>query len=685
MQLPFIYLRKTAKLEYAIILSVILLLFKIIYPQGDSFITLLVNELLIISAAYIWFLYIIEIINLRKINPLGLALNTGILTAILFFVFAISSAAIEVGDSSVPGNNFLGNVFKVLISYAFIGALLYILGAFRHLFFLRQKKDPKTYFNTMMLFFGFAFISNYFVTLDNTFDYLRNSFYVVSIVLVSINSLRVSWIAFLQKKQKIYLLIISVVLAILFGINFGLTLNQNIIRHVMVGFSPGMHTVFNLVMLYGTIYFGVIFFTSLFHLPTAEAFDRKAEEVSSLMDLSKLITQVFDFKELADTVTTITSNVCNSDAAWLVTQEQDRIELRSVNNIGYVEADKLTNTLLQEYSYDIQDVLILNYHPFKVRINSDIRTFNYSSMAIAPLKVHDKVNGYLFVVRKQDFVFDDDDRKAIEAFADYAAVALENAKLIEESIEKERLEKELDVAREIQYKILPLDTPKIDNAKISALFIPAFEVGGDYYDFFKIGENKLGFVIADVSGKGISAAFIMAEVKGIFETLSRLISSPKELLIKANEILWTSLDRKNFVTAIYGILNTENGVLTFSRVGHTPVMYVTGNNIKQLAPAGIGLGLDVGNHFRNNIEEMEIKLKNDDILAFYTDGITESQNAGMEEFGYSRFEKLLLNNAELDPDLIANEIMKELTIFSKDNSQHDDITLVILKWCFNNK
>ena len=683
MQLPFIYLRKTAKLEYAIIFSVILLVFKMIYPGGESLLVLLFSEILVLASVYLWFLYIIEIINLRKTNPLGLVLNTGILAAILFFVFAISSEVVSKSEGEVSGNNFLANLFTILISYAFIGALLYIIGVFRDLFFLRQKTDPKTYFNTLLLFFTLAYFSNYLVRIDQNFDYLRNSFYVVSIVLISINSLRVAWIAFLQKKQKVYLLIISIVLTVLFGINFSLTLEDGVIRALMENFSPGMHTVFNLTMLYGTIYFGVIFFTSLFHLPTAEAFDRKAEEVSSLMDLSKLITQVFDFKELADTVTTITSNVCNSDAAWLVTQEEDRIELRSVNNIGYVEADNLTTALLLEYSYDISEVLILNHRPFKVKINNDIRTFNYSSMAIAPLKVHDDVSGYLFVVRKKDFVFDDDDRKAIEAFADYAAVALENAKLLEESIEKERLEKELDVAREIQYKILPHDTPKLDNVKISALFIPAFEVGGDYYDFFKVDDNKLGFVIADVSGKGISAAFIMAEVKGIFETLSRLVISPKELLIKANEILWESMERKNFVTAVYGILDTQKGVITFSRAGHTPTMFINGDKVEQLAPQGIGLGLDHGLNFRNNIEELEIKLSNDDTLTFYTDGITESQNADMEEFGYDRFKKLLLKNAEFDPDIIANEIMKELTIFSKDKCQHDDITLVILKWCFN--
>ena len=128
--------------------------------------------------------------------------------------------------------------------------------------------------------------------------------------------------------------------------NIATFIDNSIMRQIVYTFSPGLHTFMSLVMIYGTINFGIIFFTTLFHLPTAEAFDRKAEEVSSLMDLTNLITQVFDFKELAETITTITTRVCNSDSAWLVLKSAKNIELSSVHNIGYVDADKITNNLL---------------------------------------------------------------------------------------------------------------------------------------------------------------------------------------------------------------------------------------------------------------------------------------------------------------------------------------------------
>ena len=432
------------------------------------------------------------------------------------------------------------------------------------------------------------------------------------------------------------------------------------------------------------IFLLLLFFTPLFHLPTAEAFDRKAEEASSLMDLSKIITEVFDFKELADTVTMLTTQVCGSDAAWLVIRDGDKYELTSVNNIGYVEAERISNLLISEGSISDNQVITFDRKLIKIKIKTDVRTFDFKALAIAPLNVHDENKGFLFTGRKQYFGFDEDEKNSVEAFADFAAVALENAKLIEESIEKERLESELNAAREIQYKILPTETPSDSKLKISALFIPAFEVGGDYYDFFNIGDNKLGFVIADVSGKGIQAAFIMAEVKGIFESLSRLIHSPGELLTRANDILRDSLDKKSFVTAVYGVFDKNENKLIFARAGHVPVYVCRNGKVEKLVPPGIGLGLDHSDTFKANLKEMEIELNNNDIVALYTDGITESKNIDQEEFGDVRFEKVLCENFNADVDQLSNEIMKRVTTFSEKNIQHDDITLVLVKWFNNN-
>lgn len=675
---------KSRKLEYAVTASIILFVFKILFDTSQAFVPVLINELLVFATLYFWILYMVDFIHSNIPSPLPMILNIGILTSVIFFVISISSVIFD-NQTFNPNQNFITSIFTLIVSFMILATSAYIFSAYRELFFLRQKRDPRTYFNTMVVFFALLYFSNLLIKIDSEFDYPKNAFYVVSLILVSVNSLRVAWIAFLPKRQKIYLLVLAVILGVLFGFNFALSLEENIITKTLISFSPGFHSILSLLMIYGTIYFGVIFFTTLFHLPTAEAFDRKAEEVTSFRDLTRLITQVLDFKELANTITQLTTKICNSDSAWLVVINEGEYELSSVINIGYVEADKLSRKILEENEKDLDSLLTLNPGIMEVSIKNDLRKFDFNWIVVSPLKVHDKQKGFLFAARKKDFPFDDDDKNAIESFSDYASVAMENAMLIKESIEKERLEKELDVARDVQYKILPSKTPEYEKLQISALFVPAFEVGGDYYDFFNVDDEHLGIVVADVSGKGISAAFVMAEIKGVFGSLTRVMLEPKDILVKANKILAQSLDSKTFVTAVYGVLNIKTGKFKFARCGHTPIIVIRDGTSDRYTPPGMGLGLDDTDKFESTLKQMEIQLKNNDILTLYTDGVPEAQNAQLKDFGYDKFESILIKNKESNTEGLCNKVMEQVTTYSKDNEQHDDITLVIMKWNFNNK
>jgi serine phosphatase RsbU (regulator of sigma subunit) len=666
---------KSKPLENAIAAAVLLFLFNLVFPQHDSFIPYLVNEFLVLFTIYFSYNYLKGLLSGKTDVPISIILNTGILSALMFFIISISNNLFGNSFHKNYDLSFFNSLFSLLVVFIFLGSAVYIFTTFRELFFQRQKKDPQTYFNTMLFFFGLAFFSNALMEIDKSLDYPKDAFFVVSIILIVFNSIRVAWIAFLPKKQKYYLLIISIILSVLFSLNYAQITGSNYSKQMFFMFSPGLHTLLSLLMIYGIIYFIVIFFTTLFHLPTAEAFDSKADELSSFMDVTKLITQVFDFRELADTITSITVRVCNSDAAWLVTNENNIVELRSVQNIGYVDAELLTKKIINSDYDNIDGIKI--YHSLETNVEVSP---SYKVIAIAPLKVHEFISGYLFAARLSDKEFDIDEKKSIQTFGNYSALALENAKLLKESIEKERLEKELDVARDIQRKILPREIPQDNNLEISALFVPAFEVGGDYYDFFKIDDNRLGFVVADVSGKGISAAFIMAEVKGIFESLSKIIYEPKELLVHANNVLKESLDRRNFVTAVYGILDKKRGTVKIARAGHTPVIVSREKGIEKLQPSGMGLGFELANNFAETLQEMEIQLDNDDILVCYSDGITEAMNFEKEEFGYDNFTSIIKNNHTKSLDDISNKIMTELSLFSRELSQHDDITLVLIRW-----
>jgi serine phosphatase RsbU (regulator of sigma subunit) len=529
----------------------------------------------------------------------------------------------------------------------------------------------------MIIFFlvaSFASILNPYPELN----YIKTTFVIISIMLITINSIRISWIAFLVKKEKVSLLVLSVVISILFIVNIVNSSDSHLHGQVLQNFSTSLYQFMSLMMIYGIIYFGILFFTTLFHIPTAEAYDRKTQEISSLQYFSKLITQVLDFKELSETITEIAIKVCNSDASWIIWPDDNEAKLLAKKNIGIVDANLISGYILSKVNKEADAKTILLYLD-KFEDKGKLAEKFYS-LAVSPIKTHNEVKGYLVAAKKNDFIFDDEDKNAVDTFSDYASIAIENSRLLEESIEKERLEKEFDVAREIQRKILPSKNPELESLTISSVFIPAFEVGGDYYDFFELTENKFGFVIADVSGKGISAAFIMAELKGIFESLSKTIETPKEILVKANEILHRTLDRKSFVSAAYGVIDLKKETLSISRAGHCPVLLIRNNIVQNIRPSGIGLGLNFTDHFVNTLDEIRIDLKEDDLIVLYTDGITEAKNINLDDFGNIEFEKILLENCDKHVDEISNKVIREVTLFSQNISQHDDITLVILKW-----
>lgn len=681
MKFNLIHIGKNSRFRLFIGFLSALYLFKLFALKTETVFTSAISELLLVCTLLSLTYYLSDIIRSRKINPLSSVLNIGILNAVLFFIITFSGDILSGLFGSLESR--LENPGLIFSSIAFAYALFtlitasYIFLTFKELFYYKQKRNVSIYFNTMIVFFVLAAIS----TLLNPYkdlSFIKNTFLIVSIILIAINSIRISWIAFIVKKDKISLLILSVIISALFIVNLVNSSDNKYQNVLLSSYSPVLEQLLHIILIYGAVYFTVLFFTTLFHLPTADVFDRKAQEVSSLQYFSKLITRVLDFNELSDTVAELAVKICNANAAWVLWNDPAGIKTLSSKNIGYVDTEILTNFVLNaKKKNDSGSTTVFN---IKKPDNNDSLSDNYNQVAVSSLKTHNEVKGYLVTVKKNDLIFDEEDKNALDTFTDYASVAFENSHLLEESIEKERMERELDVAREIQKKILPAENPHLKDLSISSVFIPAFEVGGDYYDFFRLDESKLGFVIADVSGKGISAAFIMAEMKGVFGSLSKTIRSPKDILINANQILKKTLDKKVFISAAYGVIDLSKNRLTLSRAGHCPLLLIRDKKIEHLRPAGIGLGLDFSDNFENQLDEINLELAENDLLVLYTDGITEAKNSEMEDFGEDLFEELLVENSSSDVDEISNKVIKEITLFSKNNSQHDDITLVILKW-----
>jgi serine phosphatase RsbU (regulator of sigma subunit) len=301
------------------------------------------------------------------------------------------------------------------------------------------------------------------------------------------------------------------------------------------------------------------------------------------------------------------------------------------------------------------------------------------SLVIVPLVSHTGLIGFLYATKAVAFGFVKDDIELISTFADQATIAIENSRLIRTSIERERLVQEMTLAQDMQRKLLPQRLPRLPGIDLDALSTPAFEVGGDYYDYVVLSDHELGIIVGDVSGKGVPAAFYMSEVKGIFQSLSPLYKSPREFMLRANTVLMESIDKHSFVSLIYGILDVRTGCFQIARAGHCPLLHVGEGSGVYLRPDGMGLGLAENSIFAGSIEEHTVRLRPGDLCVLYTDGVTEAHRNG-EEFGYERL-RAAAGCADGRPAArVKDDILLAVDTFIDHGAPHDDLTLVVVRW-----
>ncbi|HLA69498.1 MAG TPA: SpoIIE family protein phosphatase [Bacteroidota bacterium] len=594
----------------------------------------------------------------------------------------------EGGPTSVPLNSltvFFGALASVGVSIASIVTLMTV----RSLVFHKRKKGTKRNF----IIYLAALIGCSILVLPFWADELSlvsTTFFVAAIVMIVVISFRQSWIVFLSRREKIYSIIYSAIVFIAFIVLSLLLTNRTFLNKSIVFFSSPAERFVLLNSICGAVYFGMAFISTLFHLPTAEVYERKQSELSSLHNLSRLVTQVFDFKDLVNTVTHMTREVCGAQSAWLEM-------IRDVKDKGYREYEAVGMNNISEDQiavitahgeYSLRKLVIESKKVLLVdEVATDRRTrhmkqygIRFGSLLSVPLISHEQIIGILHATKDVEYGFDQDDIDVVTTFADHVTIAIENSRLIAQSLERERYRQEMMVARDMQRRLLPQKFPTSKSFEIAAMSEPAMEVGGDYFDFVELENGRVGVVVGDVSGKGVSAAFYMAEVKGIFQSLSKLCDSPRELLVRANHTLIGNLEKKAFISLLYVILDVKRATLELARAGHCPMIHISGNEKDMIRPSGLGLGLTNGEIFSNATEEKTILLKKGDLCLFYTDGITESRNEAGEEFGYERLVMLAAEIQNQSAREIQDRILTEIKAYCGKAAFGDDLTLVVMKW-----
>jgi len=301
---------------------------------------------------------------------------------------------------------------------------------------------------------------------------------------------------------------------------------------------------------------------------------------------------------------------------------------------------------------------------------------------VLPLLSKKDLVGMLTLGAKQDEeTYYKEDLDLLATLGDQINIALENTLLTEKLREQDRLKKELEVARRIQMSSLPQSAPQIPGLEISGISIPALEVGGDYYDYLNFADGRFGVVVGDVSGKGTSAALYMSQLKGMLQAGAKHHRSLKDLVIEVNAIAFQNLAAQSFITLMCGAFEISSHRLSLVRAGHLPLIhYSAKEKVCNLhVPKGLGLGLENGRIFKNELEEIDLTFGPGDVFVFYTDGLTEARDAQGNELETAWLEKIIEENGCSPAAALQEKIISQLQQLTAANSPGDDMTLVVVK------
>jgi phosphoserine phosphatase RsbU/P len=244
-------------------------------------------------------------------------------------------------------------------------------------------------------------------------------------------------------------------------------------------------------------------------------------------------------------------------------------------------------------------------------------------------------------------------------------------------IEKERLEKELQVAAEIQLSILPDELPEISGINFGACMLPARQVGGDFYDVFTITEKHIGVLIGDVADKGVPSALFMARTHALFMAEADMDLPPNEVMLLVNKHITRLQKSSQFVTVLYGILDLENNEFTYARAGHEPPLIVHADGVVERLPHSSGMAIGLWENI--TLDQRVIKLSSGDTLLLYTDGMTDCRDPHGESFGLERIKTLLGSFVKNNGQEICDQLLASLLKYQNGSKQDDDVTLVSIQ------
>ncbi len=397
---------------------------------------------------------------------------------------------------------------------------------------------------------------------------------------------------------------------------------------------------------------------------TNKALDGKINQLSSLFDLGKEFSSILEIKRISKLLTySVTAQMLVSKYA-IVIFDDDEVEILD----SKINDDDIKNAIEKYQLNNLKDAVCV-----KDSNKISIREIEL----IVPMLIKNETKGLILLgkrITKQPY--SQSDVEYISSVGSLAMISIENSRLFKEMLEKQKIEKDLELARTIQQNLLPSKIPTSEKFEIAAYNKTARQVGGDFYDVATLENGNTIIALADVSGKGIQASLLVANLQAFLKSLYKLNYSLQEASNILNDLVSENTTNGSFITAFWGIIDNETNEFTYVNMGHNPPLLIRNGEIIKLKKGGMILGV-----MQTVIpyEYEKVQLKKDDTIILFTDGITEAMNKSNEEYSDERLENLVIDLSEKNAKEILDLIVKDVTNFTNDAEQSDDITCMVIK------
>lgn len=501
----------------------------------------------------------------------------------------------------------------------------------------------------------------------------------IGIIAILYIATRLSWIGRILPHNKWRLVglltVINLVNFIAF-VHYSLNIDNYFFETTYYPFAP-----FFLLLLFVSVLSFTSLLSLLFYIPISATVERKTNEIDRLIKIGNLGRNQSQDVELYQYLLKAAVEDTKAMSGWF-NFKSDEEALVQAKNISIDAIEKIESRLYHRLDPAFWKLKYFEInaatHPYifdKELSGADkIISFNYN--------IDYKDVGRLYLIKGLHKNFTDDQKHFVRSYLKQARLSYQSKLLVDKQVESKRVDEEFRQARIIQQKLLPQYNVMDDAIDFDAFLHPCLELGGDFYDLFKIDNDRILFIMGDVAGKGLSASLYMAELKGIFQTLSTFDLDPKEFIYKINEVVMSCFEDKVFVTLTYLMINKSEKTFTYSRAGQSPLLYycAKNNEVKYFEDEGMGIGIIRNNRFKEKIKIYKHNYEKGDVILLFSDGISEASNDAEQMFGLNGIKKAVEQAPKDNAQAINKFINRKIKAHTLKNPYQDDLTSLVIQF-----